>query len=66
MSIGTIKRFFDDRGFGFITPDDGDPDVFVGDKALPAGYEPKPGDRVSFEVETDRQGRARAANVQPV
>lgn len=62
--IGTVKRFFD-KGYGFITPDSGGEDIFVGDKNLRPGYLPKPGDRVIYDVVTDRQGRQRATNVRP-
>ena len=57
MPTGTVKWFNDDKGYGFITPDDGDRDLFVhfsgieeeGFKSLPenskVSYEEEPGDK---------------------
>jgi cold shock protein len=61
---GTIKRLTD-KGFGFITPDGGDKDVFFHMSSLVgSGYdELRVGDRVSFETEDSDKG-PRAANVQ--
>jgi CspA family cold shock protein len=62
--FGTIKKWNDERGYGFIKPDDGGPDVFLHISALPMGVQPHEGDRVSFELEPDeRSGRSRAGHV---
>ena len=64
METGRIKRWFDDRGFGFIRPDAGGSDVFLHAKALPPGTVIGEGDRLSFTIENDpRNGRPRAASV---
>ncbi|WP_027554542.1 cold-shock protein [Bradyrhizobium sp. Cp5.3] len=66
MSFGIIKKWIDDRGFGFIKPDERGPDVFIHVKMLPRGSaHPIEGDRVRYEVGTDdRSGRSCAVNVQ--
>jgi CspA family cold shock protein len=64
MPSGFIKRWIDDRGFGFIKPDAGGPDVFVHVKALPPGAEPREGMGVSFEIANDStRGKTQAVNV---
>jgi cold shock protein len=56
---GTVKFFNFDKGFGFIKPDAGGPDVFVHVSALQSsGLDGlNEGQRVSFEVEPDKKGK---------
>ena len=64
MSSGTVKWFNDDKGFGFITPDDGSKDLFVHQSAIVADG-PRTlaeGSKVSFDAEAGDKG-PRAANV---
>lgn len=64
MQTGTVKFFAQDRGFGFIAPDDGGQDVFVHISAVNLGYTLKDGAKVTFELGQDRRtGKARAENV---
>lgn len=62
---GHLKTWDDDRGFGFIEPEQGGQDLFVHIKSvLNRGSErPQVGHRVSFEVELGPQGRKRAHKV---
>ena len=60
---GTVKRWYSDRGFGFIQPDKGGKDVFVGRRGLSPGVTLAEGDRIEFTIETDKDGRLRATNV---
>ena len=54
MASGTVKFFNTEKGFGFITPDDGGKDVFVHKTGT---REPiREGDQVSFEVEQSPKG----------
>ncbi|MFN4009869.1 MAG: cold-shock protein, partial [Pannonibacter sp.] len=56
---GTVKFFKADKGFGFITPDNGEADVFVHISAVErSGFQAlDSGQRVSFETEPDRRGK---------
>jgi len=66
MPIGTVKFFNTQKGFGFITPDDGSSDVFVHISAVEqAGMASlHEGQRVSFDVVTDpRRGKTNAQNL---
>jgi cold shock protein len=63
---GTVKFFNSTRGFGFISPEKAEKDVFVHASALESSGVPalKEGDKVSFEIEDDRRGRGKqAANI---
>jgi len=68
MTIGTVKFFNAQKGFGFITPEDGDKDIFVHISAVArAGmHSLNDGQRVSFEIESGRDGRATAEKLQAV
>ena len=67
MATGTVKWFSDEKGFGFITPDEGGKDLFVhfsnisgnGFRTLAEGA------KVSYEAEEGPKG-PNAANVQPI
>ncbi|KQY42562.1 cold-shock protein [Rhizobium sophorae] len=64
MATGTVKFFNDDKGFGFITPENGGQDVFVHVSSLQRGSSLREGDKVSFEIGQDRKtGKSKAENV---
>ncbi len=60
---GTVKFFNSMRGFGFISPDNGEKDVFVHASALESSGTTalNEGDKVSFEIEDDPRGRGKQA-----
>lgn len=57
MPTGTVKWFNETKGYGFVQPDDGGKDVFVHISAVErAGLSGlREGQKISFEVETDRR-----------
>ena len=65
MAIGTVKFFNTDRGYGFITNEAGGPDAFVHITAVErAGMDSiKEGQRLSYELETGRDGKTSAVNL---
>jgi CspA family cold shock protein len=67
MNTGTVKFYNDQKGFGFIQPDDGGKDVFVHASALErAGMRGLvQGQKVSFDTAEDRRtGKTAVANIQ--
>lgn len=66
MASGTVKWFSDDKGYGFITPDGDDQDVFVHHSGIQMqGFRTlAEGQRVDFDVEPGKKGPA-AVNVRP-
>ncbi len=65
MPIGTVKFFNADKGYGFIQPDDGGQDSFVHITAVErAGMATLDKDqRVNYEVEVGKNGKASAVNL---
>ncbi|CUW47784.1 cold-shock protein [Novacetimonas hansenii] len=68
MATGTVKWFNAQKGFGFLEADDGTADVFVHISAVErAGLHGlNEGQKVSYELETGRNGKTSAANLQVV
>ncbi|MBK8638939.1 MAG: cold shock domain-containing protein [Chromatiaceae bacterium] len=61
---GTLSKWNDDRGFGFITPTQGGQEIFVHISAFPKdGVRPTLGESITFEIETDSTGKKRAKNL---
>ena len=64
MPQGTVKWFSQDKGYGFITPDDGDEDVFVHFSCIAGeGFKSlEEGEALNYEVTEGRRG-LQATNV---
>ena len=62
LNQGRLKTWKDDRGFGFIKPDDGGKDVFLHISALKgAGRRPKVGDKILYQLVVQPNGKVSAA-----
>ncbi len=64
-NTGTVKWFSDDKGYGFIAPDDGSEDVFVHHTGIAGGgfKSLDEGEKVTYEVTQGKKG-LQAENVQ--
>lgn len=68
MTIGTVKWFNAQKGFGFIVPEDGSKDVFVHisdvERAGMSGL--NEGQKIGYELQRGNQGKVSAANLKEV
>jgi CspA family cold shock protein len=66
MAQGTVKWFSDEKGYGFITPDDGSKDLFVHHSGISGeGFKSlSEGQKVTYEVTQGPKG-PQASNVRP-
>ncbi len=65
MVKGVLKTWKEDRGFGFIKPDDGGKDIFIHISALKGvSRRPITGDVIHYQVAKDNRGKYKAINAQ--
>ena len=61
---GVLKKWFHEKGYGFITPDHGSKDIFIHisafDRNIPR--QPKTGDTIFYHVTTDKNGKFKAVD----
>jgi len=67
MPIGTVKFFNEQKGYGFIQPDEGGNDAFVHITAVErAGFRTlRENQRVVYELQQDQRGKTSAVNLKP-
>ena len=65
MATGTLKRFFHDKGYGFIKVDGEEKDVFVHKTSVLEGEYINEGDKVEFEITEGEKG-VKARNVKKI
>ena len=65
MAIGTVKFFNNDRGYGFITNEEGGKDAFVHISAVERSgmTSLREGQKLTYELETGRDGKQSATNL---
>ncbi|UOA10716.1 cold shock domain-containing protein [Methylobacter sp. S3L5C] len=65
MVKGVLKTWKEDRGFGFIKPDDGGKDIFIHISALNGvSRRPTTGDIIYYQIAKDNRGKYKAINAQ--
>ena len=65
MVKGVLKTWKEDRGFGFIKPDDGGKDIFIHISALNGvSRRPATGDVIYYQIAKDNRGKYKAINAQ--
>ena len=67
MATGTVKWFNTTKGYGFIAPDDGGKDIFVHISAVErAGLKSlNDNQKIAYELQSGRDGRSSARDLQP-
>lgn len=64
MAMGRVMFFNQDKGYGFISPENGGTDVFVYVSAVDGASPVREGQKLSYDVGQDRKtGKSRAENV---
>ena len=61
---GTLKKWLDDKGFGFITPEKGSKEIFVHISSFDRNIPRRPviGDTVYYHITTDKKGKTKAVD----
>lgn len=65
MALGSVKWFNTEKGYGFLTPDEGARDVFVHISAVTAAgiSDLKEGQRIEFELTQNQEGKTKATGL---